>query len=66
MEAGGAPDPEIAIVHTFGGTRDDLLRALGLAEGGRVRTHVEVFELTAAGRVDLLWNRTGRPGVCVG
>ena len=51
MGAGGAPDREIAIVHTFGGTRDDLQRALALAESGRVRTHVEVFELTAAGRV---------------
>jgi alcohol dehydrogenase, propanol-preferring len=51
MGAGGAPDREIAIVHTFGGTRDDLVRALALAEARRVRTHVEVFELTAAGRV---------------
>jgi alcohol dehydrogenase, propanol-preferring len=51
MGAGGAPDREIAIVHTFGGTRDDLVRALALAETGRVRTRVEVFELTAAGRV---------------
>jgi propanol-preferring alcohol dehydrogenase len=51
MGAGGAPDREIAIVHTFGGTRDDLVRALALAEAGRVRTHVEVLELTAAGRV---------------
>jgi alcohol dehydrogenase, propanol-preferring len=51
MGAGGAPDREIAIVHTFGGTRDDLVRALALAEAGRVRTHVDVFELTAAGRV---------------
>jgi propanol-preferring alcohol dehydrogenase len=51
MGAGGAPDREVAIVHTFGGTRDDLLRALTLAEAGRVRTHVEVFELAAAGRV---------------
>jgi D-arabinose 1-dehydrogenase-like Zn-dependent alcohol dehydrogenase len=38
-------------VHTFGGTRDDLLRALALAEAGRVRTHVEAFELSAADRV---------------
>ncbi len=51
MGAGGAPDREIAMVHTFGGTRDDLLRALALAEAGRVRTHVDVFDLTAAGRV---------------
>jgi propanol-preferring alcohol dehydrogenase len=51
MGAGGAPDREVAIVHTFGGTRDDLVCALALAEAGRVRTHVEVSELAAAGRV---------------
>jgi alcohol dehydrogenase, propanol-preferring len=51
MGAGGAPDREIAMVHTFGGTRDDLVRALELAEAGRVRTHVETYDLAAAGRV---------------
>ena len=51
MGAGGAPDREIAMVHTFGGTRDDLVQALTLAGRGRVRTHVEVADLTAAGRV---------------
>jgi propanol-preferring alcohol dehydrogenase len=51
MGAGSAPDREVAMVHTFGGTRDDLLRALALAEAGRVRTHVEAFDLTAAGDV---------------
>ena len=51
MGAGGAPDREIAMVHTFGGSRDDLVRALALAEAGRVRTHVEAHELAAAGRV---------------
>ena len=50
MGAGGAPDREVAIVHTFGGTRDDLGRALALAEAGRIRTHVEVFDLANAGR----------------
>jgi alcohol dehydrogenase, propanol-preferring len=51
MGAGGAPDREIAMVHTFGGSRDDLVRALALAETGRVRTHVEAHELVATGRV---------------
>jgi propanol-preferring alcohol dehydrogenase len=51
MGAGGAPDREVSIVHTFGGTRDDLLRTLALAEAGRIRTHVEVSELAAAGEV---------------
>jgi propanol-preferring alcohol dehydrogenase len=48
MGAGGAPDREVAIVHTFGGTRDDLMQALALAAAGRVRTHVEVYDLAAA------------------
>ena len=51
MGAGGAPDREVTMVHTFGGTRDDLVRALALAEAGRVHTHVEVSELATAGRV---------------
>jgi hypothetical protein len=51
MGAGGAPDREIAMVHTFGGTRRDLMQALALAESGRVRTHVAVHDLAAAGRV---------------
>jgi D-arabinose 1-dehydrogenase-like Zn-dependent alcohol dehydrogenase len=51
MGAGGAPDREVAMVHTFGGTRDDLVQALALAEAGRVRTHVEAYDLDAAGRV---------------
>ena len=51
MGAGGSPDREIAIVHTFGGTREDLMQALALAEAGRVQTHVEVYDLEAAGRV---------------
>jgi alcohol dehydrogenase, propanol-preferring len=51
MGAGGAPDREVALVHTFGGTRDDLVRALALAKAGRVRTHVDVSELAAAGQV---------------
>jgi propanol-preferring alcohol dehydrogenase len=50
MGAGGAPDREVAMVHTFGGTRDDLVRALALAEAGRVSTHVEVSDLAAAGQ----------------
>jgi alcohol dehydrogenase, propanol-preferring len=51
MGAGGAPDREVAMVHTFGGTRNDLVQALALAEAGRIRTHVEVHDLGAAGRV---------------
>ena len=36
--AGGAPNREVTIVHTFGGSRGDLERAFALAEDGRVRT----------------------------
>jgi alcohol dehydrogenase, propanol-preferring len=50
MGAGGAPDREVTMVHTFGGTRDDLVRALELAAAGRVRTHVDAYDLAAAGR----------------
>jgi propanol-preferring alcohol dehydrogenase len=49
--AGSAPDREVAIVHTFGGSRRDLERALALAAEGRVRTHVEVSALADAARV---------------
>ena len=58
--AGRVPDREVAIVHTFGGTREDLIGALALAEAGRVRTSVERFALSdvasafdalAAGRI---------------
>jgi D-arabinose 1-dehydrogenase-like Zn-dependent alcohol dehydrogenase len=51
MGAGGAPDREVAIVHTFGGSREDLVQALARAEAGSIRTHVEVHDLAAAGRV---------------
>ena len=50
MGAGRAPDREVTIVHTFGGTRDDLVRALALAEAGRVSTHTEAYELDDAPR----------------
>ena len=48
MGAGRAPDREVTIVHTFGGTRDDLVRALALAESGRVSTHTEAYDLDGA------------------
>lgn len=50
MGAGRTPDREVTIVHTFGGTRDDLVRALALAEAGRVSTHTEPYELDDAAR----------------
>jgi propanol-preferring alcohol dehydrogenase len=43
--AGRAPDREVAIVHTFGGTHADLAEALALAAAGRVRTRIERFGL---------------------
>ena len=50
MGAGRAPDREVTMVHTFGGTRDDLVRALALAEAGRVSTHTEPYDLEDASR----------------
>jgi propanol-preferring alcohol dehydrogenase len=48
MGAGRTPEREVTIVHTFGGTRDDLMRALALAEAGRVSTHTETYALDDA------------------
>src|SRR3954469_5184540 len=48
MGAGRAPDREVELVHTFGGTRADLVQALALAEAGRIRTHARVYDLAAA------------------
>jgi propanol-preferring alcohol dehydrogenase len=50
MGAGRAPDREVTMVHTFGGTRDDLVRALALAEAGRVSTHTQAYALDDAPR----------------
>jgi len=49
MGAGRAPDREVSMVHTFGGTRADLAEALALAEAGRVHTTVQAFGLEDAG-----------------
>jgi propanol-preferring alcohol dehydrogenase len=49
MGAGGAPDREVELVHTFGGTRADLAQALALAGAGRVRTQARAYDLAAAG-----------------
>src|SRR4051794_23791367 len=49
MGAGGAPDREVELVHTFGGTRADLEQALSLAAAGRVRTQARAYGLSAAG-----------------
>jgi alcohol dehydrogenase, propanol-preferring len=50
MGAGGTPDREVTIVHTFGGTRADLVRALALAEAGHVSTHTVTYALDQARR----------------
>jgi propanol-preferring alcohol dehydrogenase len=50
MGAGRRPDREVTMIHTFGGSRDDLVQALALAEAGRVRTSIERFALRSAGR----------------
>jgi propanol-preferring alcohol dehydrogenase len=50
MGAGRAPDREVTIIHTFGGTRRDLEKALALAADGQVDSRVETFPLEQAGR----------------
>jgi alcohol dehydrogenase, propanol-preferring len=50
MGAGGAPEREVTMVHTFGGTRADLVQALALAEAGHVHSTVQAFGLEEAGR----------------
>jgi alcohol dehydrogenase, propanol-preferring len=50
MGAGRAPEREVSMVHTFGGTRADLVGALALAQAGDVHTTVQAFGLEEAGR----------------
>ena len=50
MGAGRIPDREVTMIHTFGGGRRDLAKALELAAAGRVTTHVQRFALEDAGR----------------
>jgi propanol-preferring alcohol dehydrogenase len=48
MGTGRFPDREVTMVHTFGGTKADLVKALALAEQGAVRAHVQTFTLEQA------------------
>jgi alcohol dehydrogenase, propanol-preferring len=50
MGAGAAPDREVTIVHTFGGTRRDLEKALALVADGQVDSRTETFSLEDADR----------------
>ena len=50
MGTGRFPDREVTMVHTFGGTKADLVKALALAARRAVRAHVQVFSLDEAGR----------------
>jgi propanol-preferring alcohol dehydrogenase len=49
MGAGRAPEREVTMVHTFGGSRADLEQALALAQAGQVKTTVQAFGLAEAG-----------------
>jgi alcohol dehydrogenase, propanol-preferring len=49
MGAGRAPEREVSMVHTFGGTRADLVQALALAQAGHVHSTVQAFGLEDAG-----------------
>jgi alcohol dehydrogenase, propanol-preferring len=48
--AGRAPDREVTMIHTMGGTGADLAHAPALAAEGHVRTHVQRFPLEEAER----------------
>jgi alcohol dehydrogenase, propanol-preferring len=48
MGTAGVPEREVTIVHTFGGTRGDLVEALELAGTGRVRSRTQTYRLEAA------------------
>ena len=50
MGAGRAPEREVSMVHTFGGTRADLARALELAAAGRIHSEVQAYGLEESGR----------------
>ena len=45
---GRAPEREVTIMHTFGGSRGDLVEALALAEAGHVHSTVQQFALEDA------------------
>jgi len=50
MGVGRSPDREVTMVHTFGGAKQELVKALSLAEQGAVRAHVHPFALEEADR----------------
>jgi propanol-preferring alcohol dehydrogenase len=50
MGTGRFPDREVTMIHTFGGAKPDLVKALALAEQGAVRAHVQTFALEEAGQ----------------
>jgi propanol-preferring alcohol dehydrogenase len=47
--AGRAPEREVSIVHTFGGSRTDLAEALRLAAAGHVHSRVQTYALEDTG-----------------
>jgi propanol-preferring alcohol dehydrogenase len=50
MGTGRFPEREVMIMHTFGGTRADLVDALAHAQAGRIHSRVQRFGLDEAGR----------------
>jgi propanol-preferring alcohol dehydrogenase len=49
MGAGRAPEREVSMVHTFGGTRADLADALALAGAGHIHSTVQTYALEDTG-----------------
>jgi propanol-preferring alcohol dehydrogenase len=50
MGTRAVPEREVMMIHTFGGTRRDLVNALALAAAGRVHLRTETFQLEEAAR----------------
>jgi propanol-preferring alcohol dehydrogenase len=48
MGTGRFPDREVTLIHTFGGAKADLAKAVGLAERGAVRAYVTAYPLAEA------------------
>jgi propanol-preferring alcohol dehydrogenase len=50
MGTGRFPEREVTMIHTFAGTRDDLIETLALAKESRIDSRVQTFGLEDAGR----------------
>jgi propanol-preferring alcohol dehydrogenase len=49
MGGGRAPDREVTMLHTWGGSRGDLEEVIALARAGRIESRTQTFALEQAG-----------------